>query len=179
MAVGRPTGGVSPLRHREALSLGLDSGENPGTLTTGRGTVAKKSEAIQLLRGVPLFSGCSDRELSSIFQMVKEVKFPAGREIFKEGDKGAGLHVVMEGETKVLVGGKTKRRLGPGAFFGEIALLDGEPRSATVVAETDVVTLGLPTWAFKSTLKAHPALALKMLEEVGRRLRSTEKSLTH
>ncbi|MBA2725735.1 MAG: cyclic nucleotide-binding domain-containing protein, partial [Actinobacteria bacterium] len=69
--------------------------------------------------------------------------------------------------------------LGPGAFFGEIALLDGGPRSATVVAEGDVTTLSLPTWAFRSILKANPTLALKMLEEVCRRLRTSESSLTN
>lgn len=140
--------------------------------------MAKKSEKVELLRGVPMFQGCSDRELSSIVASTKEVHFPAGTEICHEGETGVGLHVVIEGGTKVQIGGRTKRRLSAGAFFGEIALLDGGPRSATVIAETDVTTLSLPTWAFKSTLKAHPNLVYKMLEEVCRRLRTTESSLT-
>lgn len=139
----------------------------------------KRSEHLKMLRNVPLFAGCSDRELSSIGQSMKEVHFPAGKVICTEGQLGAGFHLVIEGETKVQVNGRTKRRLGPGAFFGEIALLDGGPRSATVIAETEVMTLSLPMWSFRSVLKAHPTLALKMLEEVGRRLRSTEKSLSH
>lgn len=141
--------------------------------------MAKKSEKVELLRNVPMFQGCSVRELSSILASTKEVHFEAGKEICREGDKGVGLHVVIEGETKVQIGGRTKRRLGPGAFFGEIGLLDGGPRSATVIAETDVRTLSLPVWAFRSTLEAHPTLALKMLEEVCQRLRTSETSITH
>lgn len=141
--------------------------------------MAKKSEKVELLRAVPLFQGCSDRQLANIVASTKEVHFEAGREICHEGESGVGLHLVLEGETKVEIGGRTKRRLGPGAFFGEIALLDGGPRSATVVAETDVTTMSLPTWAFRSTLKANPTLALKMLEELCRRLRTSEKSMTN
>jgi CRP-like cAMP-binding protein len=141
--------------------------------------VAKKSEMIQLLRKVPLFAECSDRELSSISKSLKEVHFPAGREICKEGETGTGLHVVVEGETKVLVGGRTRRKMGPGAFFGEIALLDGGARTATVVADTEVTTVALPVWDFRSILKAHPSLALKMLDEVCRRVRTSEKSLSN
>jgi CRP-like cAMP-binding protein len=141
--------------------------------------VAKRSEQVQLLREVPLFAGCSDRELSAIAQEAKEVSFQAGREICKEGETGVGMHVIRTGATKVLVGGRTRRRMGPGAFFGEIALLDGGPRTASVVAETDVTTLSIPTWSFRSTLKSNPSLSMKMLEEVCRRLRSTENSITH
>lgn len=139
----------------------------------------KQVEYVDQLKAVPLFAGCSGRELKSIAASVKEVHFPAGRTICKEGESGVGLHVVIDGETKVQVKGRTKRRLGPGAFFGEVALLDGGPRSATVIAETDVTTLSLPVWSFRSVLKANPSLSLKMMEELGRRLRSSEKSLSH
>jgi CRP-like cAMP-binding protein len=139
----------------------------------------KKSEHLHQLRNVPLFAGCSDRELKKIGESVKEVHFPAGRVICEEGEQGGGLHVVVEGDTKVEVNGRTRRRMGPGSFFGEIALLDGGARTATVIAESDVTTLSLPMWSFKSVLKEHPTMALKMLEEVGRRLRATEKSLSH
>lgn len=139
----------------------------------------KQSEHLEQLRVVPLFAGISARELKSIGASVKEVHFAAGRVICEQGDMGVGLHVVVKGETVVQVDGKTKRRLGPGAFFGEVALLDRGPRTATVIAETDVTTLALPVWAFRSVLKANPSIAMKMLEELGRRLRSSEKSLSH
>jgi CRP/FNR family cyclic AMP-dependent transcriptional regulator len=137
------------------------------------------SQLTDLLKTIPLFSSCSRAELNRIAAIVKEVEFPAGRTICKEGQSGVGLHVIVEGETKVQIGGRTRRRLGAGAFFGEIALLDGGPRSATVIAETPVRTLSIPAWSFKTTLKSQPGLALKMLEETCRRLRTADSSMTN
>jgi CRP/FNR family transcriptional regulator, cyclic AMP receptor protein len=137
------------------------------------------SQLTDLLKTIPLFSSCSRAELNRIAAIVKEVEFPAGRTICKEGQSGVGLHVIVEGETKVQIGGRTRRRLGSGAFFGEIALLDGGPRSATVIAETPVRTLSIPAWSFKTTLKSQPGLALKMLEETCRRLRTADSSMTN
>jgi CRP/FNR family transcriptional regulator, cyclic AMP receptor protein len=137
------------------------------------------TELTNLLKTIPLFSSCTARELNRIAAIVKEVQFPQGRTICKEGDTGVGLHVVIEGETKVQIGGRTRRRLGAGAFFGEIALLDGGPRSATVIAETPVRTLSIPSWSFKTTLRSNPNLALKMLEETCRRLRTSNSQFTN
>ena len=134
-------------------------------------------ELVERLRTVPLLSGCSARELASISGALKEVEFPAGREIVKEGHAGAGLHVIMEGQAKVVVGDRTRKRLGPGAFFGEISLLDNGPRTATVVAETPVRTVALSSWNFRSVLKEHPSLAIKMLEELARRIRASSSSV--
>lgn len=139
----------------------------------------RQSELTDLLRTVPIFSACTNKELSSIAAIVKEVEFPAGTMICKEGETGVGMHVVREGETRVQIGGRTRRRLGPGAFFGEIALLDGGPRTATVVAETPVKTLAIPSWSFKAVIKSQPTLALKMLEEVCRRVRANESTLSN
>jgi CRP-like cAMP-binding protein len=137
------------------------------------------SEVLNILRTVPIFSACSPKELRTIAEVVKEVEFPSGRVICKEGETGIGMHVVVTGETKVSVGGRTRSRLGPGAFFGEIALLDGGPRTATVTAETPVKTLSLPSWSFKAVIKSQPGIALKMLEETCRRLRAVETSLNN
>jgi CRP/FNR family transcriptional regulator, cyclic AMP receptor protein len=139
-----------------------------------------KPELNALLRTVPIFSTCNEKELSAIAATVKEVDFPAGKVICEEGQTGVGLHIIVQGETKVQVGGSERARLGPGAFFGEIALLDGGPRTATVIAETPVKALSIVIWDFKALLESQPNLALKMLEEVCRRLRATnEYSLTH
>ena len=138
---------------------------------------ASQRQLVDLLRTVPLFAGCSDRELKGIASAGKEVQFEANRAICTEGETGAGLHILVQGEVKVQVGGRTRRRLGPGAFFGEIALLDGGPRSATVISETPLVTFSVPVWGFRSLLKSQPALTLKMLEEVCRRLRGADTSL--
>ena len=143
----------------------------------GRGRADRK--LVEQLKTVPLFSGCSTRELASLGRFLREVDFPAGRMIVQEGRTGTGLHVIIEGETKVVVGDRTRRRLGPGAFFGEISLLDRGPRTATVVAETPVRTLTLSAWNFRAALKEHPSMAVKMLEELASRVRSAGSSLTY
>jgi CRP-like cAMP-binding protein len=137
------------------------------------------AQVIELIKAVPIFSACTQKELKGIATSGKEVRFEAGRVICEEGQTGVGMHVILAGEVKVLVGGRTRRRLGPGAFFGEIALLDGGPRSASVVAETPVRTFGITSWNFRAVLKSHPSLPLKMLEEVSRRLRENERSLSN
>jgi CRP/FNR family transcriptional regulator, cyclic AMP receptor protein len=142
----------------------------------GRARTDKK--LVEQLKTVPLFSGCSARELASLGRFLREVDFPAGRQIVQQGRTGTGLHVIIEGETKVVVGDRTRRRLGPGAFFGEISLLDRGPRTATVVAETPVRTLALSAWNFRAALKEHPSMAVKMLEELASRVRSAGSSLT-
>ena len=143
----------------------------------GRGRADRK--LVEQLKTVPLFSGCSTRELASLGRFLREVDFPAGRQIVQEGRTGTGLHVIIEGETKVVVGDRTRRRLGPGEFFGEISLLDRGPRTATVVAETPVRTLTLSAWNFRAALKEHPSMAVKMLEELASRVRSAGSSLTY
>lgn len=137
------------------------------------------SQLVTFVKTVPIFSSCTHKELKGVATSGKEVSFEAGRVICKEGETGVGLHIILEGEVKVLVGGRTRRRLGPGAFFGEIALLDGGPRSASVVAETPVRTFAITSWNFRSVLKEHPSMPVKMLEEVCKRLRENERSLSN
>jgi CRP/FNR family transcriptional regulator, cyclic AMP receptor protein len=161
------TSAITSLDHRGEMREGQ---------MAARGRADK--QLVEQLKTVPLFSGCSDRELASLGTFLREVSFPAGREIVKKGQTGTGLHVIVEGETKVVVGDRTRRRLGPGAFFGEISLLDRGPRTATVVAETPVRTLSLSSWNFRAALKEHPSLAVKMLEELASRIRTTGASIS-
>ena len=86
------------------------------------------------LANVPIFSGCSKRELGIIARASKEVSHKEGTVIAREGERGIGLFLILDGQCKVTIGGKTKARLGAGDFFGEVALLDGGPRTATVTA---------------------------------------------
>jgi CRP/FNR family transcriptional regulator, cyclic AMP receptor protein len=142
----------------------------------GRGRVDK--QLVERLKTVPLFSGCSARELASLSRFLTVVDVPAGRAIVKEGNPGAGLYVLLEGQTKVVIGDRTRKRLGPGDFFGEISLLDRGPRTATVVAETPVRTLTLSSWNFRAALKEHPSMAVKLLEELARRVRTASASVS-
>jgi CRP/FNR family transcriptional regulator, cyclic AMP receptor protein len=127
------------------------------------------------LGNVPIFSGCSKRELSVIARAAKEVSHRAGTVIAREGERGIGLFLILEGECSVSIGGRTRAKLGPGDFFGEVALLDGGPRTATVTALTPVHLVGITGWVFRGLLMEHPSIALKTLEAVAGRLRSVSK----
>jgi CRP/FNR family cyclic AMP-dependent transcriptional regulator len=175
------TARLSAGRLGKAVVLRGGCGQN--AITPGQGgTMATKSRQtvdLNLLKTVPIFSSCSRKEIGAIGRIAKEVRFDPGVAICREGETGVGLHIVVEGETKVQIGGRTRRRLGPGAFFGEVAVLDGGPRTATVIAETPVRTLSIPSWSFKTLLRSQPSLSTKMLEEVCRRLRTSEASLNY
>jgi CRP/FNR family cyclic AMP-dependent transcriptional regulator len=124
---------------------------------------------------VPLFSGCSKRELAIIARAAKEVTHKAGTVIAREGELGIGLFLILEGTCRVTIGGREKALLGPGDFFGEIALIDGGPRTATVTAVTDVRLLGITEWVFRGLIKDHPSIAIHTLAAVAGRLRSQLK----
>jgi CRP/FNR family transcriptional regulator, cyclic AMP receptor protein len=139
--------------------------------------VAAKDVIAQLGK-VPLFSACSNRDLQLIARVVKDVTHPAGTVIAREGEPGVGLFVIVEGQAEVTIGGKRKAKLGPGDFFGEIALLDGGPRTATVTTLTDVKLLGLTEWVFRGLMQEHPAIAVKTLQQMAGRLRDATKAAT-
>jgi hypothetical protein len=130
------------------------------------------------LRRVPLFSACSNRELRAIAAVVKDVSHPKGTVIATEGDPGVGLFVIVGGEAEVTIGGKRMAILRRGDFFGEIALLDGGPRSATVTARSDMRLLGLTEWVFRGLLQEHPSIAVKTLESMAGRLRAATQAAT-
>ena len=127
------------------------------------------------LAGVPIFSGCSKRELTLIARAAKEVSHRQGTVIAREGERGIGLFLIVTGECEVTIGGKRKAKLRPGDFFGEVALLDGGPRTATVTALTPVTLVGITGWVFRGLLMEHPGIALKTLESVAGRLRAVAK----
>ncbi|HYA00088.1 MAG TPA: cyclic nucleotide-binding domain-containing protein [Candidatus Binatia bacterium] len=128
------------------------------------------------LASAPLFAGLPEAELKEIAASFKEVHHPPGTEITVGGATGVGFMVVGEGELEVLLPGRT-RRLGPGAAFGEMALLDSERRrSATVRTTTEVTLHILPVWEFKPFLADHPEVSYRMLQHLSRRLREVEGS---
>jgi cAMP-binding proteins - catabolite gene activator and regulatory subunit of cAMP-dependent protein kinases len=135
-------------------------------------------EVVSQLANVPLFSDCSQRELQTISRAVKDVDHSAGTVIAREGEPGVGLFVISTGTADVTIGGKKKATLGPGDFFGEIALLDGGPRTATVTAVSDVKLLGLTEWVFRGMMQEHPSIALKTLQQMASRLRAATKDAT-
>lgn len=134
-----------------------------------------QQDATTRLAKVPIFSECTKRELTIIGRAAKEVSHAEGTVIAREGERGVGLFLILEGQCKVTIGGKTKAKLGPGDFFGEVALLDGGPRTATVTAMTPLRLVGITGWVFRGLLMEHPAIALKTLEAVAGRLRAVSK----
>jgi CRP-like cAMP-binding protein len=134
---------------------------------------------LQRIRDVPLFSEFTNRDLERVAEIAKQVEFPPGRQIARQGESGVGFHMIVEGEAEVSVDGSSHGRLGPGSYFGEMSLLDGGPRSATVEAATDLKTVSMTSWDFNALLDQHPELSKKLLLELCRRLRSVESRPTH
>ena len=129
-------------------------------------------DAVTLLGKVPLFAGCSKRELREIARAAKEIRHREGRVIARQGDTGVGFFLITDGTAEVAVRGRRRRKLKPGDFFGEIALLDRGPRTATVTATSPITLLGLTAWAFKSLVERHPTIALNMLKAIAGRVRA-------
>jgi CRP-like cAMP-binding protein len=125
-----------------------------------------------------MFANCSQRELQTVARAVREVNHKAGTEIAREGEPGIGLFIITQGSATVSIGGRKKGSIKPGEFFGEIALLDGGPRTATVTADTDVKLLGLTEWVFRGLVQEHPSIAVKTLQAMAGRLRSATKAAT-
>jgi CRP-like cAMP-binding protein len=134
-----------------------------------------KTEITELLSRVPLFSGCSQREIAAIARAAKEVHRREGSVLARTGEPGVGFFLMVDGKADVLVNNRKRGTLGPGDFFGEISLLDGGPRSADVVAATDVDMLGLTAWVFRGVLEQYPSIAQKMLIAMAGRLRDATK----
>jgi CRP-like cAMP-binding protein len=130
-------------------------------------------DVVARLANVPIFSGCTKRELAIISRAAKEVTHSEGTVIAREGERG--MFLILDGQARVTIGGKMKAKLGPGDFFGEVALLDGGPRTATVTALTSLRLVGITGWVFRGLLMEHPSIALKTLEAVAGRLRAVSK----
>jgi CRP-like cAMP-binding protein len=139
----------------------------------------RKDECVALLKNVPLFEGLGKKEFDAIYKASKEVHFKPGQTIVRQGETGAAFHLILTGTAKVITGGKTRATLGSGDYFGEMSLIDHGPRSATVTATTDLVTLSLVSWSFMPLLDHMPALAKKMLIVMSQRLRASETTSKH
>ena len=128
----------------------------------------------ELIRGVPLFAGLDDKSVERLAGEFIERSFNEGQEIASEGTGGLNFFVVDEGEAAVSVHGNEVGTLGPGASFGEIALVDKSARSATVTARTQMRCYALPIWSFRPFVAEHPDVSWKLLEMLAERLRTAE-----
>jgi CRP-like cAMP-binding protein len=129
-----------------------------------------------VLEGVPLFRSLSRRHLKRVASLANKRRYGPGTSIVRAGDSGSAFYVVLDGAVRVVPPTGRPRKLGVGDFFGEMALLDDSPRSASVVAEGEVLTMTISRTAFVKLLKREPALAHELLRTLAARLRATERS---
>lgn len=137
-----------------------------------------QSEKVRAIQKVPLFGTCSKRELSLLGRIADEISFPAGRILIKRGDFGKEFLLLLEGTVTVEPPTGKRVRMGQGDFLGEMSLLDGQPRSATVTAETPVRLLVIGQREFYTLLAEVPSVARKLLVELSRRVRRAEASVS-
>jgi CRP-like cAMP-binding protein len=129
------------------------------------------SAPIELLQQVPLFKSLSRQQLESLALSFRDRTFSAGSEVTTEGQSGVGFFLIEDGAATVSVQGEEKRTLGAGDYFGEMALIDDQPRSATIVADTDLKCWGLTSWEFRPLVESNASIAWVMLQTLAARLR--------
>lgn len=130
-------------------------------------------EIVQALQRTDLFGALSRKSLDGIAREVRVVDHPEGKEITEEGGGGSGFHLIQSGTATVTISGSSRPDLGPGDYFGEISLIDGLPRTATVTASTPMRTLSLASWAFKPILESEPEVARALLKVLCARIRAS------
>ncbi|HYH92179.1 MAG TPA: cyclic nucleotide-binding domain-containing protein [Candidatus Saccharimonadales bacterium] len=133
----------------------------------------------ELLAAAPLFAGVAAADLERLAGRTVEVEFPAGRAIARQGEVGTGFFVIATGAAQVIRDGEVIAHLGPGDFFGELSVLDGQPRTAQVVATEPTVCLGLASWEFEAAIGEEPSVALAVLRGLAGRLRGLTEGTHH
>ena len=133
----------------------------------------------ELLSAARLFDGVDAAGMARLAAVVVEVDFAADHVIARQGDIGSGLFVITSGGARVVRDGQQIAELGPGAFFGELSVLDGRPRTAQVVATAPTTCLALSTWDFEAVVREEPSVALAILRGLAGRLRDLTESERH
>jgi CRP-like cAMP-binding protein len=137
--------------------------------------MTEKSKDLQAyLAAVPIFAGLSNRQLGRLVDGSRTTTHHAGHEIAKEGEGALALHIILDGTAEVSVHGRPKRELRAGDYFGEISLIDGRKRSASVTATSDLHTLAVPYVPFQALLESEPGFAASLLKLICARLREAE-----
>ena len=125
------------------------------------------------LEHVPLLEDLTKRDRNRLAQSLKERTFKSGQEIVVEGRTGVGFFIILEGKAAVTIGGKLVQALGPGDYFGEMALLDGGARTATITADGELRCATMTSWAFKAFVMDNPKVAWGLLQTLAQRLRES------
>ncbi len=139
----------------------------------------RRSDKVDLLRNVPLFSQLSQRQLNAVAKHVDEVQLRKGAVLAKQGAQGMEAIIIVDGRARVKADGKAIAELGAGDVVGEMSVIDGKPRSATVIAQTPMNLLVLHRRDFVSLLEIVPGLQRKLLVTLCERVRRADQALTH
>ena len=148
-----------------------------GALQPSAGPPIGQDEKIDRLQEVPIFQGCTARQLRAVARITGVFDAPAGTALTRAGEPGREFYFILDGSARVEVSPRKRLHIGPNDFFGEMSLLDGEPRSATVVAETPLRVLVISGKHFEALLKEVPELARNIMATLSRRVRQAEKAL--
>ena len=130
----------------------------------------RKNAKVELIKGVPLFSELGRKELNEVASIADEIDLPEGKQLTVEGQPGREFLVIIEGDATVRKGDHEINRLGAGDFFGEIALVKQQPRSATVTAETPIRALVITDRSFRTLLDHSPDIESKVMSALSARL---------
>lgn len=136
-------------------------------------------EKLALIRSVPMFASCDDREIERIGMLAEEVDLPAGRVLFSQGDNASELFIVVSGQVRVERDGAVLAMRGPGEFFGEIALVSEGTRTASATCETDCRLFVLVHRDFHSLMDEFPNLKMRVLETLAQRVRTLDTVTVH
>ncbi|HVP23054.1 MAG TPA: cyclic nucleotide-binding domain-containing protein [Conexivisphaerales archaeon] len=130
----------------------------------------------EVLATVPLFAGLKKKQLDVVARLGHDLSFDAGQTIVKEGELGIGFYVVLEGKAEVRRGAKVISQIGPGGFFGEMAVLDNQPRSADVVAVAPTRCAAFTAWSFEALVKVRPEIPATIMAELAKRASANARS---
>lgn len=140
--------------------------------------ISDQDKAAALSR-LPLFQGVSAESLDRLTSVTGEVEYGAGQFIVRQGQLGSGLYIIVSGAARVVSGSHELAQLGVGEFFGELTVIDQQPRAASVQATQDTVCLAVASWDLLELLKGDPALALNLIRGLAARLRSNTEQHRH
>lgn len=124
----------------------------------------------ELIERIPLFSALQSRELRAVAEALRDRVFAPGEVVVQEGTEGLGFFVIGSGTARVEVQGREVRRLGPGDYFGEIALIAASPRTATITAETEIRCYGMTVWDFRAIVEGNASIAWTLLQTLAKQL---------
>jgi CRP/FNR family transcriptional regulator, cyclic AMP receptor protein len=157
-----------------SIPEGLRAASTAARFFSGRVT---QDDKIARLEAVPLLADCTRRQLKAVARITEVIEVPAATVLARQGQPGNEFYLIVDGSARVEVSARKRARLSPNAFFGEMSLLDGGERSATVIAETPMRLLVIKRRDFSTLLREAPELTQGILATLSRRVRQAEQAL--